>query len=259
MKTLKLSALLIALASVFTFSSCLDDSDSSSLPSYSSYVTITGDAFFGYVFHSDFGCTLKPTLSSVEEVLPGLSSSTAKRALVAFDLADESLNGQTLEAGKTYDIILRSSYYANYAIPTYQTIDITDDTAAADSLTTNNHNINTVNNDIWAINGYVNVQLTIDYDYNKSFYLNTYYDRNTDIDVANNTLYLNLYYNPNSTTPTSQGSSVFSFELPSDAAYEFQGESVDIVLRAFTNNNTQLEEVGKCSMKVNDFYTPSYY
>ena len=193
MKTLKISTLLVALASVFTFSSCLNDNGGgSSLPSYSSYVTITGDAVFGYTFHSDFGCRLKPTTASVEEVLPGLSNTKVKRAVVAFDLVDQKLQGQTLEAGKTYDIILRSSYNANYALPTYQTVDMTDDAMAADTLLNKNQNITSVNNYIWAINGYINAQMTVAYDPNKTFYLNTYYDRNTDIDRDNNTLYLNL-------------------------------------------------------------------
>ena len=120
--TLKFSTLLVVLASVFTFSSCLNNGDDSSYPTYSSYVTITGDQFMGYTFYSDFGSILRPTSASVQEVLPGLSASTVKRAYVAFDLASEAENGQNLESNKRYDIILRPSYYANYALPTYQTI-----------------------------------------------------------------------------------------------------------------------------------------
>ena len=258
MKTLKISTLLVALASVFTFSSCLNDNGGgSSLPSYSSYVTITGDAVFGYTFHSDFGCRLKPTTASVEEVLPGLNNSKVKRAVVAFDLVDQNLQGQTLEAGKTYDIILRSSYNANYALPTYQTVDMTDDAMAADTLLNKNQNITSVNNYIWAINGYINAQMTVAYDPNKTFYLNTYYDRTTDIDRDNNTLYLNLYYNKNSNNDMHQGTAVFSFDLPDDAAFEFSQDTINVVLRA-TTNNVPMTEVGKCRMSINDFFVPGY-
>ena len=51
--TLKLSTLLVAIASAFTFSSCLNNDDDSTYPTYSSYVTITGDQFIGYTFYSD--------------------------------------------------------------------------------------------------------------------------------------------------------------------------------------------------------------
>lgn len=258
MKTFKFSALLIALASVFTFSSCLDDNEGTSLPTYSSYVTIAGDALLGYTFYSDFGCVLRPTSQSVLEILPGLSGSNVKRAMVAFDLLNEAENGKELEAGKTYDIVLRNSYYSNYAIPTFQTIDITANTAAADTLVANNKQISSINQDIWAANGYLNAQLTISYDPNKKFYLNTYYDRDQDIDVTNNTLYLTLYYNPNSNSPTSQGVSVFSFDLPDDAAFNFMTDSVDVVLRSLTNNDFQITEVGRCRMALDDFFVPSY-
>ena len=84
--TLKFSTLIVALASVFTFSSCLESNDESTYPAYASYVTITGDQFMGYTFYADFGSILRPTSASILDVLPGLSTSTVKRAYVAFDL-----------------------------------------------------------------------------------------------------------------------------------------------------------------------------
>ena len=73
MKTLKFSTLLIALASVFTFSSCLDSGNDDYGNRFRSYVTITGGSGFGYTFHDDVGCTLKPTAASIQAVLPGLA------------------------------------------------------------------------------------------------------------------------------------------------------------------------------------------
>lgn len=253
--TLKLSALLIALISVFTFSSCLDGSDDTNNPAYYSYVTITGDSAFGYTFYADNGSILVPTSSSVEQILPGLSNSNVKRAFISFDVVNGPEDGQ-LQAGKRYQIVLGSSYYANYAIPTYQTLRSTELT---DSLHTDNNRISNVNNNIWAINGYVNVQLTLDYQQGQTFYLNTYYSEE-DIDIANNTLNLNLYYNSKSTVASNQGSSVFSFDLPEEVADQFDStDSIKLVLNAITfYENNQLNKVGECKMAVEDFYLPRY-
>lgn len=255
--TLKFSTLLVALASVFTFSSCLNSDDSSNYPAYASYVTITGDQFLGYTFHSDFGCTLRPTSASVQEVLPGLGNSKVKRAYVAFDLASETENGKNLEVGKIYDIILRQSYYANYAIPTYNTIKLT---AASDSLITKNKYVQDVNKDIWASNGYVNALITIKYQQNKTFSMNTYYSEE-DIDVANNTLNLNLYYNSNSESQNDQGQSVFSFRLPEEVIYNnhFSTDSITLVLNAISGyDNSQLNKVGECKVAMKDFSEPMF-
>ena len=255
--TLKFSTLLVALASVFTFSSCLNSDDSSNYPAYASYVTISGDQFLGYTFHSDFGCTLRPTSASVQEVLPGLGNSKVKRAYVAFDLASETENGKNLEVGKIYDIILRQSYYANYAIPTYNTIKLT---AASDSLITKNKYVQDVNKDIWASNGYVNALITINYQQNKTFSMNTYYSEE-DIDVANNTLNLNLYYNSNSESQNAQGQSVFSFRLPEEVIYNnhFSTDSITLVLNAISGyDNSQLKKVGECKVAMKDFSEPMF-
>ena len=256
--TLKFSTLLVALASVFTFSSCLNSDDSSNYPAYASYVTITGDQFMGYTFHSDFGCVLRPTSASVQEVLPGLSNSKVKRAYVAFDLASETENGQNLEAGKIYDIILRQSYYANYAIPTYNTIKLT---AASDSLITKNKSVQSIDEkNIWASNGYINALITINYQQNKTFSMNTYYSEE-DIDVANNTLNLNLYYNSNSESQNAQGQSVFSFRLPEEVIYNnhFSTDSITLVLNAISGyDNSQLNKVGECKVAMKDFSEPMF-
>ena len=255
--TLKFSTLLVALASVFTFSSCLNSNNDSTYPAYASYVTITGDQFLGYTFHSDFGCTLRPTSASVQEVLPGLGNSKVKRAYVAFDLASETENGKNLEVGKIYDIILRQSYYANYAIPTYNTIKLT---AASDSLITKNKYVQDVNKDIWASNGYVNALITINYQQNKTFSMNTYYSEE-DIDVANNTLNLNLYYNSNSESASAQGQSVFSFRLPEEVIYNhhFSTDSITLVLNAISGfDNSQLNKVGECKVAMKDFSEPMF-
>ena len=254
--TLKLSTFLVALTAVFTFSSCLNSSDDSDYATYSSYVTIAGDAAFGYTFYTDFGATLKPTSASVTQVLPGLSGSNVKRAYVAFDLTSETENGKELVKGKTYEIVLREAYYANYAIPTFSTIY---KTAAADTLVTKNSRINDVNKDIWAINGYANAQMTITYDQYKNFSMNAFYG-DEDIDAANNKLTLNLYYNSNSDTHTGQATSVFSFKLPENLAYNFQTDTITLVMKAMTDyDGSFMNEVGTCKLAVKDFFTPNMY
>ncbi len=252
--TLKLTTLLIALASVFTFSSCLDNSDNTNNPAYYSYVTITGDNVLGYTFHADNGSKLIPTSASVEQVLPGLSGSNVKRAFISFDVVNRPVDG-VLQPNQTYQIILGPSYYSNYAIPTYQTIKSIEQT---DSLHTNNERIDNVENYIWAINGYVNAQLTIDYQQGQTFYLNTYYSEK-DIDVANNTLNLTLYYNSKSNGTDSRGSSVFSFDLPEEVSYHFETDSIKLVLNAITGyEDKQPVKVAECKMALKDFYTPIY-
>ena len=256
--TLKFSTLLVALASVFTFSSCLNSNNDSTYPAYASYVTITGDQFLGYTFHSDFGCTLRPTSASVQEVLPGLGNSKVKRAYVAFDLASETENGKNLEVGKIYDIILRQSYYANYAIPTYNTIR---HTAASDSLVTNNKSVLNVDKSIWAVNGFLNALITINYKSGKEFSMSTYYSEE-DIDVTNNTLNLNLYYNSNSENSDTQiGPYPFSFRLPEEVIYNnhFSADSITLVLNAISGyDNSQLNKVGECKVAMKDFSEPMF-
>lgn len=252
--TLKLTVLLMALASVFTFSSCLNDSDDSSGPAYYSYVTITGDQLFGYKFYADNGSILVPTTTSVEQVLPGLSGTNVKRAFVSFDVINAPADG-LLKAGETYQIELGTSYYSNYAIPTYQTLMSYEPT---DSLHTANQPINNVNNNIWAANGYVNAQMTVNYQQGQTFYMNTFYTEE-DIDVDNNTLNLNIYYNSKSSNAYDQGTSVFSFKLPEDAAFNYMTDSINLVLKAITNyGDKQLTKVGECKMAMKDFYAPRY-
>lgn len=257
MKTLKLSTLLATLACALTFSSCLNNDDNVYGNSYRSYVTITGDTF-DYTFHSDFGCTLKPSSQSVISVLPGLASSNVKRALVAFQLVGHEA-GTELKAGETYNIDLVADPYSNYSIPTYSTINTAYSPAALDTLTSkNNGRITYVNSNIWAINGYANAELNILYDQTKPFYLNTYY-KAEDVDVTNNTLYLNLYYNNNTTNPYNQGQGVFSFTLPEELYNTFQTDSINLVLKAKSSNQmgmdvieTDLKEVGRCKMARKD-------
>ena len=228
-----------------------------SQPTYTSYVTIVGDNTSGYTFYADFGSILKPKSNNIQEVMPGLSKTDVKRAFIAFDLASKTENGKNLEVGKTYDIIVRPSYYANYAIPTYNTIDIADNTAAADSLITQNGYISNFNQNIWAANGYMNVQLTISFNQNKAFYIKTYFDSEKDLDIKNNILYLNLYYNSHSTETNSQGTSVFSFDLPDETYNAFQKDNIKLVLKAKTkNSNNKLVEIGNCEIKKKDLFIP---
>ena len=253
--TSKLSTFLVALVSLFSFSSCFNDNDSSgSSANYYSAVTITGDDMFGYTFYADFGATLIPTSASIQANLPGLGTSGAKRAYIAFDLASETENGKDLLAGQTYNIIVRNDYYRpNYAIPTCNTIMSIE---ATDSLHTQNQRINNVDRTIWTANGYVNAQLTLSYEQNTKFYANAYYSEE-DIDVANNTLNLNLYYNSKAEYTNSQATSIFSFRLPEQVAYNFKTDSINLVLNAITiQDDTQLTKVAECKMAVKDFYEP---
>lgn len=257
--TLKLSTLIVAIASVFTFSSCLNSSDNSTYPTYFSYVTITGNTSSGYyTFHSDFGSILRPTYASIQEVMPNLSNfPEIKRLYIAFDLASETENGKNLESNKTYDIVLRQYYGANRDLPTSKTLKYT---AAADTLITKNKSIQNIDNNIWAINGYVNALITINYQQGKKFKIETYYSEE-DIDVTNNTLNLNLYFNNYTESPNNQGQDVFSFRLPEEVIYthQFTADSINLVLNAITGfDNSQLSKVGECKVALKDFSEPMF-
>lgn len=264
MKTLKFSTLLIALASVFTFSSCLDSGNDDYGNRFRSYVTITNSGF-GYTFHDDVGCTLKPTAASIQAVLPGLATSNVKRAFVAFELVNDETTTQLLP-GKTYDINLVQDYYANIPLPTYGTIRRNPNpaTAEADTLITkNNGQINYVNENIWAINGYVNAEMTIVYDGKTSPKMNLYYNPN-DVDATNNTLTLNVYFNSNEEYSYTQAQSVFSFELPSEVHNAFQKDSINLVLKANLGSHDLigspgLTEVGRCKLATKDLLQPVAY
>lgn len=263
MKTLKFSTLLIALASVFTFSSCLDSGNDDYGNRFRSYVTITNSGF-GYTFHDDVGCTLKPTAASIQAVLPGLATSNVKRAFVAFELVNDETTTQLLP-GKTYDINLVQDYYANIPLPTYGTIRRNPNpaTAEADTLITkNNGQINYVNENIWAINGYVNAEMTIVYDGKTSPKMNLYYNPN-DVDATNNTLTLNVYFNSNEEYSYTQAQSIFSFELPSEVHNAFQKDSINLVLKANLGSHDLigspgLTEVGRCKLATKDLLPVSY-
>ena len=252
--TLKLSTLLVAIASAFTFSSCLNSGETSSYPTYSSYVTITGNESMGYTFYSDFGCILRPTTESVKNALYYWNMPNCKRGIVYFDLASEKEQVTELKPGQIYNIVLNANGY-NQPIPTNDTYVYT---TAPDSLITKNERLQDVNKDIWAINGYVNALITINYDSspNKTFDIKTYCSEK-DIDVANNTLNLNIYYNSLSVNPNAQAQSVFSFRLPEIVSHKFTADSINLVLNAITGfDNSQLSKVGECKVALKDFSEP---
>lgn len=266
MKTLKISTLLVALASVFTFSSCLDNGDEDYGNVFRSYVTIAGDSAFGYTFYSDFGCKLIPDPISVQTVLPGLANSSVKRAIIAFELIDDETTTQ-LKAGETYHVNLVSDYYSNYPLPTATTINTDHSPAAIDSLTNKNKGeITYVNKNIWAANGYLNAEMNILYGGSQTpFYMHTYYDK-TDVDVTGNTLTLKLYYNSNSTNSYTQAQSVFSFDLPEEVTSSFAEDSINLVFKARANDSfglvggeAKMNEVGRCKVAIKDFRQPMPY
>lgn len=269
MKTLKFSTLLIALASVFTFSSCLDSGNDDYGNRFRSYVTITGGSGFGYTFHDDVGCTLKPTAASIQAVLPGLATSNVKRAFVAFELVNDETTTQLLP-GKTYDINLVQDYYANYALPTYSTIRRNPNpaTAEADTLITkNNGQIKKIDNpygpNLWAINGYVNVIMAIAHDGKSNPNMRLYYNPE-DVDATSNTLTLNVYHNIKEEYSYTDVQSVFSFDLPEEVYNEFQADSINLVLKANLGSHDLigspgLTEVGRCKLATKDLFQPVAY
>ena len=104
--------------------------------------------------------------------------------------------------------------------------------------------------------------MTLNYDQSKTFSVNTYYDSEKDVDVAQKTLSLNIYYNSNSKNTNAQGTSVFSFKLPEKEYMKFassstnpQKDSIRVILNAINQYDTkELSKVGECNMAISDFY-----
>ena len=207
-----------------------------------------------YTFYSDFGYILKPTTESVKNVLYNWNMQNVKRGIIYFDLASETEQIIEFKPGQRYDIVLNANGN-NIPIPTYES------TRQSDSLVTNNKSVLNVDKSIWAVNGFLNALITINYKSGKEFSMSTYYSEE-DIDVTNNTLNLNLYYNSNSENSDTQiGPYPFSFRLPEEVIdnNHFSADSITLVLNAISGyDNSQLNKVGECKVALKDFREPMF-
>jgi hypothetical protein len=252
MKTLKFAAVLMtALATTFTLTSCLGDSDSSNYADISNVpVTVNTSSFYGTTFYADLGCTFVPTSASLQNY----DFSKVKRALVSMSLLDENASAYNLEEGKSYNV---SVTYA-VGIPT---IDVADryNNEAADSLATTQTGISSISSSTFYVaNGYVTTQLTVPYG-SDTYSMAVVYDSSTDVDTQNNTLSLDLQYNHNSQYVSGTGSSVFSFKLPTGIASRFTADSVTVSLRALSASGTDNYLTAKTKAALSDLVTRSSY
>lgn len=252
MKKMKLAVMFAALVSALTFSSCLNGDGGPSGPAFGNVlVTVTGDELLGYKLYSDYGPILIPTSQSVAQ-LPGLKK--IKRAIVAFDLVgDQDIS--VLEPGKSYNVVLNPNYCGG--IPTSTVID-TYQNEAADTLFKNQDPISSFEG-LYAVNGYANVSISVPYDRTKMFYMNAGYDSDLDVNSSTNTLSLTVYYDNNSSNAYEIGNSIFSFKLPAQEYGKFEGDSINLILKAKTTSSGDKVEELKCRIHKSELFPPRDY
>ena len=250
-----------AIASVVTFSSCLNSDDNGNYPMYRSVVTVGPSAFQLY---ADNGAVLRPTQSSLA-TMPDLAK--VERAIVSFDLADESLQGKELEPNKEYDIVLNAGYGYSAAIPTANVINLHNN-APADSLVKNADPIESLEKtSVYGRFGYLNAQLAFSFRPSVKWEMNAVYDSEKDIDVENRQFTMTLCYDRKTNENSQTGVSLFSFKMPSSVKYAFQdaglssSDSVNVVLRfksrSFSTDEKNFDQVS-CKMAVSDFVSRRY-
>ena len=258
MKKIRFTLLMAAIASVVTFSSCLNTDDDSNYPMYRSVVTVGPSAFQLY---SDNGSVLRPTQSSLA-AMSGLAS--AERSIVAFDMADESLQGKELEPNKEYDVILR----AGAKIPTAKTVDLYNN-SPADTLVKNMDPIESLNkSSVYGRFGYLNAELSFSFKPSVTWTMNAYYNSEKDVDVKNRKFTMTLCYDKRTNENYQTGVSLFSFRMPSEVKYNFMDaglsstDSVDVVLRyklsSFGSSEENSFQEVKTKMALSDFNSRRY-
>lgn len=242
----KLFIMVAALMSAFTLSSCLgDDNSSSEYPDYDRMVTVgTGAA----ILYTDNGERLLPvnTVTGLDKV---------ERAVVAFDLAKEELNGTKLESGNTYEVTLFPNYC--YSVPTSSMIDLNNNAVAADSLINSQSPIASIDN-LYIKNGYVTVSLTFSLNRFAKYYFDMGYDSEVDVDVANKTLGLTLYYDNKAGYGDYSMQYPFCFRIPTSLYYQYEEAGVDeinVVLR-YMNGSGAETGTATCKAKLGDFLSP---
>lgn len=246
MKRSKLLMMVAVLVSAFTFSSCLDDSNSTSYPSYERIVTVgTG----GLLLHSDNGEKLIPmnTVTGLDKV---------ERAIVAFNLYPEELNGTTLESGKTYEVTLDANYC--YNVPTKKVINLSNNAEAQDSLINSQDPIVNVEG-MYVKNGYLTAYISYSFSNNSQYYLDVAYDPETDVDLSTNTLTLTLYYDNKADYGQYSMRFPFSFRLPTELYNRFAeaSDEINVVLR-YSKEIISDESEATCKMSKTDL-RPIYY
>lgn len=265
MKSIKLAVLFAALVSVLGFTSCLNDEGVSDYPSFQASVTITGDKLLGYTFLCDAGenIRLRPTSESVAN----LNLDGVKRAVIGFDLADDYMGVTQLQPNTTYTVVVNSSPYYTYGIPTYtmavDTLSTQYQSAGNDSIALNGKKIVSAESQTgyyYIKNGYVTLYPRFSYG-NAPVYFGLYYDGTKDVDVTNGKLNMNLYFNNSISTSQaiSTASNVISLEMPSELYNQYMVPGKDSIEVTLNLNTTSNQNPLKCKMAVSDFITPSGY
>lgn len=248
MKKFRFFVLTAALVSAFAFSSCLDSDGDSVYPSYQCAVTVGPGAF---TLYADNGSVLRPmtTVTGLDKL---------ERAVVAFDLVSESLNGSELEPGKSYDV--KIDPYYSYSIATSTVIDLYENEAAVDSLVNTQDAINQIAG-FYGAKGYITASISVNFNQGVTPYMNVAYNSKEDIDVQNAKVNLTLYYDDKSNYGNYSSTSLFSFKLPGDIFRRVNEEvSADSVTVALNYRSSSMGEGQKveCKMAKKDLFFTAY-
>lgn len=240
----KLLIMWAALVAACTLTSCLGDNESTNYPAYERIVTVGTGATRLY---ADNGEILLPmnTVTGLDKV---------QRAIVAFNVFPEELNGATLEPGKTYEVELDANYC--YSVPTSKVINLNNNAAATDSLVNTQDPVLSVEG-LYVKNGYLTASIAYACRQFTPCYLDLAYDSETDVDVDTNTITFTLYFDNKRMTTTTQIKYPYSFRLPVEAYYHFENDSpINVVLRYMVDTSDYREV--KTTMSRDDFFLPSF-
>lgn len=224
MKSFKFIIFCMALMLVSVLSSCINDNDGSTKPTYYTCVTLADN---GTTLYTDDGLKLIPSYASLSK-LTGFSS--LERAYIAYTLQDGQATGQNVTS-YAVDVTAFSQ------IPTANLVSVTDDNVAAnDTLKSKNDPV--VDFSFIATDKYVTVQSTFYYIKGKIPTINMW--RDTRIS-SSDTLYLNLFYDNRKTDAESfYGQSVSllnSFRMPHEIYSLFPGkDSIVVALSGMVND-----------------------
>lgn len=240
MKKMKLAAIFAGLVSVFTFSSCLNDSGGSSYDIYE-IVTVVDGVYGNTALKGDGGYTYNPVASSVVAGLKDSKGNYYKRAQVGIKL----MEGEVITQGqKSYKI----SEIGVLAILNYKDFNLMPDTLKNEYAIVSLQGSN--NNSMWAVNGYVNVPFTFKTKETLSmddFHLFA-------VEAKEDTLVTRLQQTKGADDAYQTGEALISFHMPFNGEFyeifnELQPKNDTIVVKvtAKGENDKELVSTVKCS------------
>lgn len=242
MKKMKLAAIFAGLVSMFTLSSCLDDGDSGTNYDFYEIVTVEDGSMYGAVLKGDaWGYTYVPVSSTVLASLKDSEGNYYKRAQVGIKL----MEGELISEGKkSYQI----SEIGVFGILNYKDFNLQPDTLKNDYALVS---LETSNDKIWAINGYVNIPFS--FKTNTTLSLNDFHLYATG--AKEDTLLTRFQQTKGDESAYQTGSGLISFHMPFNNVEFYEkyyqlvpkNDSIVVKVTAKGDNDQELVSTVKCS------------